>query len=108
MKIDINNKKDAISFDLRIPKNNGIVIIFLVSYSKSFISNGIVMAKTKKNRATKCKISLTEIKILFSRINNNIVVVDQTKAMTTILIKGILRKVKGYKKQRIPNNIITS
>ena len=82
--------------------------MFLVSYSKSLISNGIVIAKTKKNRATKCKISLEEITILFSRVSNNIVVIDQTKAMTIILIKGMLLKVKGYRQQRIPNNIITS
>ena len=72
------------------------------------MSNGIVMAKTKKNRETKCKISLTEIIILFSIVNNNTVVLDQTKAMTKILINGIFRKVKGYKQQRTPNNIITS
>ena len=72
------------------------------------MSNGIVMAKTKKNRETKCKISLTEIIILFSTVNNNTVVIDQTKAMTIILIKGMLLKVKGYRQQITPNNIITS
>ncbi len=66
------------------------------------------MAKTKKNRDTKCKISLTEMIILFSIVNNNTVVLDQTKEMTKILINGIFRKVKGYKKQRNPNNTITS
>ena len=72
------------------------------------MSNGIVMAITKKNRETKCKISLTEIIILFSRVSNNIVVIDQTKAMTIILVKGMLLKVKGYRQQITPNNIITS
>ena len=48
------------------------------------MSKGIVIAKTNKNRTTKCKISFREITTSFSTTNNNIVLIDQTKEIITV------------------------
>ena len=67
------------------------------------MSKGIVIAKTNKNLTTKCKISFIEITTSFSTTNNNIVLIDQTKEIITILKNGILRNPKGYETEITAN-----
>ena len=102
----INKEKRAINLAFSTPKNNGIVCKFLESYFKSLISNGIVIAKTNKNRDNNCNTIFCEIGISFSSTNKSMVLTVQTKEIMKILLKGISLNPKGYKTESKPTTTI--
>ncbi|MBT4344930.1 MAG: hypothetical protein HOD68_02575 [Flavobacteriales bacterium] len=78
-----------------MPKNNGSVIITSLSYLKSLISKGIVIANTNKNLEIKCKIKSVDNKMLFSIANNKVVLDAQASEIIKIFKKGIFLKRVG-------------
>ncbi|MEJ6734452.1 MAG: hypothetical protein QNK68_07410 [Flavobacteriales bacterium] len=86
-----------------------MVLISFLSYFKSLISKGIVIASTNKNRSSKSGIRLKERVVLLSVTTSIVVVNVQTIAIKNIFKKGTSLKeilendFKGYKKE-IRNN----
>ena len=78
--------------DVLRPKNNGSVIITSLSYLKSLISKGIVIANTNKNLEIKCEVKSNDNKTLFSVANNKVVLEAQISEMMKIFKKGIFLK----------------
>jgi hypothetical protein len=93
------------------PKTKGIVWISLLSSFKSLISNGIVIAKTNKNRSNKSGINLKERELLLSITTSSVVVRVQTIEIRNIFKKGISlnesfeNNFNGYKNETINKGI---
>jgi hypothetical protein len=93
------------------PKTIGIVWISLLSSFKSLISNGIVIAKTNKNRSNKSGINLKERELLLSITTSSVVVRVQTIEIRNIFKKGISlnesfeNNFNGYKNETINKGI---
>ena len=96
-----------------IPKTIGIVLISFLSNFKSLMSNGIVIAKTKKNRSKTKGIIVGERKPSLSVSTKIVVVKVQTIEIKNIFKKGtslneivkLLIIFKGYKKEITNNGI---
>ena len=80
-----NKLTTDINLDFNTPKTIGIVFNLILSYLKSRMSKGMIIANTNRNLESKCKYTFESTKIDFSEITNSMLLIVQTQLIINVL-----------------------